>query len=183
MVAKNVKTTVMNSNWMRPFHLHPCPRLEVIVDVDRQANMIMLTLWSVWSKMCQDRSYGLEQIVYSMKGSTCPFWSWWSGKTEISIVPLHENVSRPLDGLDCNLCGSRRKCPFDLESVDKQRRSIVHIVRMCQDRFWTWMKLLVINRIVHVDLEEMETERKIVHVHEDLRSQVNCEGLIFTLFH
>ena len=36
---------------------------------------------------------------------------------------------------------------------------------------------------VHFDLEEMETERKIVHVHEDLRFKSTCEGLIFTLLH
>ena len=145
--------------------------------------MIRLTLWSVWSKMCQDRSYGLEQIVYSMKGSTCPFWSWWSGKTEISIVPLHENVSRPLDGLDCNLCGSRRKCPFDLERVDKQLEVLSILLECvktasgleckstsgeCTCPCWSWRNW---NRKKYCPCSWRL----------DDQDQVNCEGLIFTL--
>ena len=31
------------------------------------------------------------------------------------------------------------------------------------------LNAILVKKIVHVDFEEMETERKIVHVHEDLR--------------
>ena len=44
----------------------------------------------------------------------------------------------------------------------------IFISRMCQDRLMD-LNAILVEKIVHVDLEEMETERKIVHVHEDLR--------------
>ena len=56
-------------------------------------------------------------------------------------------------------------CPyyFDLEEVDKQSEVLsILLSRMCQDRFWT-------RKAIHVDLETVETERNIVHIHEDLR--------------
>ena len=66
MVAKNVKTTVMNSNWMRPFHLHPCPRLEVIVDVDIQA-------WWYWG-------------VFEENVSRSLIWTWDNGDKQTHVV-------------------------------------------------------------------------------------------------
>ena len=55
------------------------------------------------------------------------------------------------------------------ELINREEVLSILLSRMCQDRFWTWMtpdqrKV----SIIHVDLEEIETERNIVHVHEDL---------------
>ena len=49
--------------------------------------------------MCQDRSCGLEER------------SW--ANLKIAMWHFHEveNMSRPLNGLERNLCRSRRKCP------------------------------------------------------------------------
>ena len=74
-------------------------------------------------------------------------------------------MSRPLDGLECNLCGSRRKCPFDLERVDKQREVLSILLECVKTASGLECKS---TSDVHVDLEEIETERNIVHVHEDL---------------
>ena len=125
MVAKNVKTTVMNSNWMRPFHLHPCPRLEVIVDVDIQA-------WWYWG-------------VFEENVSRPLIWTWDNGDKQTDVgMTVHINFDLE------ELLDSQMYCTFWVECDKTAHR-------------------LELKCHVHVDLEAIETERKIVHIHEDLR--------------
>ena len=80
----------MNSNWMRPFHLHPCPRLEVIVDVDIQA-------WWYWG-------------VFEENVSRSLIWTWDNGDKQTDVgMTVHINFDLE------ELLDSQMYCTFWVE--------------------------------------------------------------------